>query len=77
MSNHNSYERRKNKKPAYYVTEYWLLKEIDQQLEGSHPLYWKPEPLSEEKLLELKQKSKNPLEFARLIERELFGGEDG
>ena len=76
MSNHNSYERRKNKKPAYYVTEYGLLKEIDQHLEGTHALYWKPEPLSEERLLELKKESKNPLEFARLIERELFGGEE-
>ena len=67
-----SYERRKNKKPAYYVTEFGVLKEIDQHLENTRPLYWKPDPLSEEKLLELKQKSKNPLEFARLIEEEMF-----
>lgn len=73
MNAHNSYERRKNKKPAYYVTEFGVLKEIDQHLEGTHALYWKPEPLSESKLLELKKLSASPLEFARLIERTLFG----
>ena len=72
----NSYERRKNKKPAYYVTEFGVLKEIDQQLEGSRPLYWKPEPLPEARIAELKQMSESPLHFARLIEKELFGGEE-
>ena len=72
MTNHNSYERRKNKVPAYYITEYGLLKELDQQLEGTHALYWKPEPLSEERLMELKKESRTPLEFARLIEEEMF-----
>ena len=73
--NHNSYERRKNKKPAYYVTEFGVLKEIDQHLEGSRPLYWKPDLLPEARIAELKKISENPLHFARLIEQELFGGQ--
>lgn len=72
MSNRNSYERRKDKVPAYFVSEFGVLKEIDQHLEGTHALYWKPEPLSEARLLELKKMSESPLHFARLIEEEIF-----
>jgi hypothetical protein len=43
-----SYERRKDCVPAYWVTEFGVLKET--KIEGCHPLYWKREPLSKAEL---------------------------
>lgn len=68
----NSYERRKGRSPAYIVSEYGLIKECDQILEKHYPLYWRKEPLSEARIAELKTQSKSPLEFARLIEKEIW-----
>lgn len=70
----NSYERRKDKSPAYWVTEYGVLKEVEYDNdppEGLRALYWRRTRLSAERLKELWDQADNkPGKFARLIEKE-------
>ena len=71
----NSYERCKDKSPAYWVTEFGVLKEVtydaDKVPEGLRPLYWGRPRLPTERLRELYEISEGkPLKFARLIEKE-------
>lgn len=71
----NSYERRKDKSPAYWVCEYGILKEVtydaDKVPEGLRPLYWGRTRLPTERLKELFETAGgNPGKFARLIEKE-------
>lgn len=69
--NANSYERSKDKSPAYWISEFGVLAECGREIPGSRPLYWKKEPLSEERVKELFEESgKSPKVFARLIEQE-------
>lgn len=70
----NSYERRKDKSPAYWVTEFGVLKEVEfdnDPPEGLRPLYWGRARLPAERLKELFETAGgNPGKFARLIEKE-------
>lgn len=70
----NSYERRKDKSPAYWVTQYGALKEVEfdnDPPEGLRPLYWRRTRLSAERLRALWNQADNkPGKFARLIESE-------
>jgi hypothetical protein len=71
----NSYERTKDLSPAYFISEFGVLKEANWDENnppvGHRPLYWKKEPLSEERIKELFEESgKSPKVFARLIEQE-------
>lgn len=69
----NSLERRQGKSPAYFVSNFGVLKEAewneDSPPAGHYPLYWRKHPLPKERLKELfDQADNNPLKFARLIE---------
>ena len=68
----NSYERRKDKSPAYFVTSFGVLKEVEfdnDPPEGLRPLYWRRTRLSADRLRELWEQAENkPGKFARLIE---------
>ena len=71
----NSYERRKDRSPAYWVTEFGVLKEVTYDggdaPDGLRPLYWRRTRLPKERLQELLDASNgSPLKFARLIEQE-------
>lgn len=71
----DSPERRQGKSPAYFVSNFGVLKEADWDEDnppaGHYPLYWRKHPLPKERLKELfEQAGKNPLQFARLIEKE-------
>jgi hypothetical protein len=70
----NSYERRKDKSPAYWITDFGVLKEVEyynDPPEGLRPLYWGRARLPTERLRELWEQADNkPGKFARLIEKE-------
>ena len=71
--NANSHERRQGKSPAYFISNFGVLKEAewdeDNPPAGHYPLYWRKRPLPKERLKELfEQAGNNPLKFARLIE---------
>ena len=71
----DSLERRRGKSPAYFVSNFGVLKEAewdeDNPPAGHYPLYWRRHQLPKERLKELfTQADKNPLAFARLIEKE-------
>lgn len=71
----NSYERRKDRSPAYWVTEFGVLKEVTYDEgdapDGLRPLYWGRTGLSKERLVELFHEAEGkPMRFARLIEQE-------
>lgn len=68
----NSYERRRDKSPAYWVTDFGVLKEVEYDNdppEGLRPLYWGRARLPAERLRELYEAAEgSPGKFARLIE---------
>ena len=69
----NSFDRRQGKSPAYFVSNFGVLKEAnwdeDNPPAGHYPLYWRKRPLMKEQLKTLlDQAGNNPLKFARLIE---------
>lgn len=70
----NSYERRRDRSPAYFVTSFGVLKEVEfdnDPPEGLRPLYWGRACLPAERLKELWGQADNkPGKFARLIEKE-------
>lgn len=73
--NTSSYERSKDKSPAYFVSEFGVLKEANWDPNnppaGHRPLYWKREPLSRDRMKELFEEAEGKLvRFARLIEKE-------
>lgn len=77
----NSYERRKDKSPAYWVDDYGIFKEVTwdpaDPPDGFRPLYWGRSRLPKERLAELYEQSEGkPLKFARLIEKEHGIGTD-
>lgn len=64
-----SYKRRAGKNPAYWITEFGVLHEVE--LPDTTPLMWKPKPLPKVRLKNLFLRSENdPLKFARLVEAE-------
>ena len=69
----NSFDRRQGKSPAYFVSNFGVLKEANwdenDPPKDHRPLYWRKHPLPKERLKELlSQAGNNPLKFARLIE---------
>ena len=70
----NTYERRKNTVPAYWMDIYGVLKEVrwDKKPDMKHrPLTWADKPISKDRLKELwVQAEGKPLPFARLVELE-------
>lgn len=73
--NINSYERTKDLSPAYWISEFGVLKEANWDENnppaGHRPLYWKRERLPTERIREMYEESGGkPLVFARLIEQE-------
>lgn len=69
----DSFERRQGKSPAYFISNFGVLKEAnwdeDNPPAGHLPLYWRKHPLPKERLKELfAQAEGKPLVFARLIE---------
>lgn len=74
MANRNSWDRRKDCVPAYWVDQYGIFAETnwdEAPSEGHHPLVWADRPLAKERLKELfAQADGNPLKFARLVEME-------
>jgi hypothetical protein len=70
----NSYERRKDTVPAYWVDIYGVLKEVNwiRKPDIKHrPLTWADRPINKDRLKELWVQSEGkPLAFARLVEKE-------
>lgn len=71
----NSFDRRQGKSPAYFVSNFGVLKEAewdeDNPPTGHYPLYWRKTKLTKERLKELfEQAEGKPLKYARLVEKE-------
>ena len=71
----DSLERRQGKSPAYFVSNFGVLKEAewdeDNPPAGHYPLYWRKRPLPKERLKELFEQAEGKLmTFIRLVEKE-------
>lgn len=71
----SSWDRRKDALVPYWLAPHGILQEVDRDKKPSadyHPLAWADRPLSDEKVMELFEKSgRKPLVFAKLIQAEL------